>query len=396
MRRSAAIAAALVILALQACTPAVEPSGTGEPTVPVEPERTTTEVTTGLSLTEITDPAGPYKIFVLTMTPSSVLTLDVGLPRKSLGGQGPLTRIAARHDAIAAVNGDYGTSSGRPLHLFAMDGELYQTTLINRSGRNFAMSSDERRAYFGKPDASIVIERPLAGRTIDVQRWNDGAPAPAQVSGYTDRAAGLEHPPENACSARLMPDGGPDWESGEQGVRRAFTVVKVRCGEDPVDVEPDTVVVSASINGRRAAEVGDLRMGERVILTWSIGWPGVLDAIGGSALLIEDGEIVAEKCHGHYECWRHPRTGVGITADDRILLVVVDGRQEDYSIGMRREEFAELMQELGAVDALALDGGGSSTMVIEDGLVNHPPDGEERPIMSALMILAGPDPDEKL
>ena len=71
----------------------------------------------------------------------------------------------------------------------------------------------------------------------------------------------------------------------------------------------------------------------------------------------------------------HPRTGVGITKDGRIILVTVDGRFVDKAVGMPTTLFARLMDAFGAEHALNLDGGGSTTMWIEGlGIVNHPCD----------------------
>nr|WP_285719375.1 phosphodiester glycosidase family protein [Pelosinus sp. IPA-1] len=76
---------------------------------------------------------------------------------------------------------------------------------------------------------------------------------------------------------------------------------------------------------------------------------------------------------------------MGQTKDGHILLVVVDGRQE-HSIGMTLLELALLMQEFGAVDAMNLDGGGSSEMVIKGKIINKPSDGRERYVGDALII----------
>jgi len=57
-------------------------------------------------------------------------------------------------------------------------------------------------------------------------------------------------------------------------------------------------------------------------------------------------------------------------------------------------EFSEQMIALGAVNAMNLDGGGSTTMVVNGKVINRPSDGEERPVSSALLVLAGEDPGE--
>jgi exopolysaccharide biosynthesis protein len=81
----------------------------------------------------------------------------------------------------------------------------------------------------------------------------------------------------------------------------------------------------------------------------------------------------------------HPRSAAGRTADGELIIMVVDGRQE-ASRGVYLEELAALMQGVGAVDALNLDGGGSSTLVVNGELLNRPTGGTvEREVMSALV-----------
>lgn len=82
----------------------------------------------------------------------------------------------------------------------------------------------------------------------------------------------------------------------------------------------------------------------------------------------------------------HPRTAAGITEEGDLILMVVDGRQSG-SRGVSLEELAELMLSAGAVDAINLDGGGSSTMISEDALVNLPTGGRfEREVASAIAV----------
>jgi exopolysaccharide biosynthesis protein len=84
---------------------------------------------------------------------------------------------------------------------------------------------------------------------------------------------------------------------------------------------------------------------------------------------------------------RHPRTCVGITKDS-ILFVTIDGRAEQAD-GMSLYELQKYMKDLGCIDAINLDGGGSTTMwTKEKGIVNNPSDKSgERPVANALLIL---------
>jgi exopolysaccharide biosynthesis protein len=70
-----------------------------------------------------------------------------------------------------------------------------------------------------------------------------------------------------------------------------------------------------------------------------------------------------------------------------LWIVVVDGRQPDYSMGMTLPELATLFETLGVEDAINLDGGGSSVMVVEGEAVSHPSDADgERPVVNALGV----------
>ena len=86
------------------------------------------------------------------------------------------------------------------------------------------------------------------------------------------------------------------------------------------------------------------------------------NAVGGFRLLLEKGRNVG------WHDQLHPRTAVGVSRDGRYLyLLVIDGRQSGYSEGTTTAETAEWMRLLGAYDALNLDGGGSTALVIDDG-----------------------------
>jgi hypothetical protein len=155
-------------------------------------------------------------------------------------------------------------------------------------------------------------------------------------------------------------------------------------------------VISARLGTDRAARLrGTLVRGEEVLIGWSVQESGILDTIGGHPALLQDGVITPAACSGGgYFCDRHPRTGVGVTPEGHLLLVTVDGRQPGRSVGMTPLQFARLFLYLGATNALNLDGGGSTAMVVNGRLVNRPSDGAERPVGSALLVLPGPDPGE--
>ena len=114
------------------------------------------------------------------------------------------------------------------------------------------------------------------------------------------------------------------------------------------------------------------------------------DIIGGAPALISFDEIKItwekEKCSKSFVETRHPRTAVAKLKDGKFLMVTVDGRQKE-SVGMNLNELAALLLELGAVDAMNLDGGGSTTMFAGGKVVNKPSDKEgERRVSDAILV----------
>ena len=88
---------------------------------------------------------------------------------------------------------------------------------------------------------------------------------------------------------------------------------------------------------------------------------------------------------------RHPRTAVGRRADGTVLLVTADGRNSQAA-GLSMTELQQVMVALGCIDAINLDGGGSTTMVVRGQIVNHPCDNKqfdaagERPVANAIVV----------
>ncbi len=87
------------------------------------------------------------------------------------------------------------------------------------------------------------------------------------------------------------------------------------------------------------------------------------NAVSGRYWLVKDNKVVPET-GGE----RHPRTAIGRSATNELLMLIVDGRSGNHSVGMTIRELADATKTLGAVEAIALDGGGSATLVLADPL----------------------------
>ncbi|QXM06611.1 phosphodiester glycosidase family protein [Crassaminicella indica] len=84
---------------------------------------------------------------------------------------------------------------------------------------------------------------------------------------------------------------------------------------------------------------------------------------------------------------RHPRTIIGKYANDDLIVIVIDGRRNNWSIGISLERLQDKLLELGVKDAYNLDGGGSSVMYYDGKILNKPSDGRERPVVNNIVIL---------
>lgn len=134
----------------------------------------------------------------------------------------------------------------------------------------------------------------------------------------------------------------------------------------------------------------NFKIGDHVstIMRSSVNLDSIKTAVGGAGRILSNGSVVSE---GTIISGRQPRTALGISQDEKtLILMVVDGR--GTSIGATHSEMAELLKEYGAYNAMHLDGGGSSTMVAETvnddklNVKNTLSEGTQRNIMTALGV----------
>jgi len=128
-------------------------------------------------------------------------------------------------------------------------------------------------------------------------------------------------------------------------------------------------------------------------------WP-VLSGMGGGPVLVKNGnrrvtfveEAFFDSGIGEPDTQDNPRTAIGYTQSGELLLLVVDGRQT-ASFGFTLTELADFFLQLGAYEAVNLDGGGSSAMAVGSTLVNRPEGGTfQRSVAAITALMPGPRP----
>lgn len=314
--------------------------------------------------------AGPNIVNYLKVDLSYPQTeVKLMLAQDTVVGREKVSSMAKRAQAIAAVNGAFFAQDGRPLGLFAIDGELISEPYARRTalglGPNTALI--DAVGFEGRVRRADGSEFPVTG--LNRPRLQDDMIVYTRRYGETTRT--------NIYGWDVVVVDG--------------IVVEVVAGN--ATIPADGFVLSG--HGAARDFLAEVQVGDALSVDISLDpdWfaLGVKQIIGGGPRLVRDGEIEitgeAERFQPDVLVGRAPRTALGVTADGKLLLVTVNGRQPGISVGMTLTELAELMLELGAVNAMNFDGGGSTTMVIRNRVLNLPSDGVERPVANAIVVI---------
>ncbi|MDN4613030.1 phosphodiester glycosidase family protein [Leifsonia sp. F6_8S_P_1B] len=305
------------------------------------------------------------------------LKLDV-LDGGSVSGGAPVSEQITGSGAIAAVNGDYFDMnySGAPVG----------TNISPTTGVRSAAGSP--RQSFTITDGVAAVQNLLVSGTVAI---DGGAPltlggvnTPSLASGkigwYT--AAWGAHP-------LSRPLGAPDALAASVAMVTVKDGVVESVTTDPAAVSGPTSIPDGTgvLIGREAgaATLGALTVGQQVDVT--VGSDVDL-AVGGSQRMIVDGVQTTE------DQVEAARTAVGVSRDGtEVTVVSIDGRQGDGR-GMTIQELGRLLLDLGAYNAVNLDGGGSTTLIArrpgttEPAVINRPSDGTERAVANSLAFFS--------
>jgi flagellar hook assembly protein FlgD len=288
-----------------------------------------------------------------------------------------MQRAVSPAATVAGVNGDlFNLQDGHPI------GGLI------RSGVLDSAPSADRSTVGIDTDGILHVDRiAMAGTwkgTGQRRRLGINEPLSKRTTLYTS-AWGPRTPPEaNAVEATLQP-----FPSTSPNTDLTAPVTQVvQGGNQPIPSGGAVLVARNDAQFLTQEAPAGTTVSVKLLLTPQ--WGGITDAVGGGPVIVRNGKPVFrsfESFTAGQLAARNPRTGVGQTADGRILLVAVDGRQPGYSTGLTNFELALLMMRLGAVTASALDAGGSTTMAFDGKLLNRPSDpGGERPVAEALLV----------
>ena len=345
-------------------------------------------------------PGGSTVHVVSTPWPRADAALRIGLAEgfRHYEQRETVSSIASHHErmsgerVLAAINGSFfgdGSSITGPL---ASDGELI--VLPNPQGGQevFAILADETPVLFDWI-RTAGVELTAGGQTHTVDRFNQ-VRQPDTLAVYTDRYAPRTGNVDAGVELPVTGLSGPV-AAGRRVTGTAGRARQTR-GEGSAAI-PGGGLVFAAREARTAALDGiepGMPVEARVRLT-PLQFHGVDLMIAGMGSLLRGGEVQHDRWDYQREfLGPQPRSAVAFNGE-RLFFVAVDGRGAGGSPGMTLGELAEFLRdELGAVEALNLDGGASSTLLAEGRRVNRPAGfGMERPVANALLLVERPQMD---
>jgi exopolysaccharide biosynthesis protein len=310
--------------------------------------------------------------------------LDVIRAKEEAIGLETVSSMAARTGAIAAVNGGYFRTSGDFLGdstgTLQIDRVLWSEPDRARASVGIVRERNGARLVFGHVVWSATLE---AGRQTRLIDGLNRARGPDDLVIFT---------PE--FGAATITD-----NSGAEAVVRSGRVVEIRDHAGATAIPRDGFVISARGLGRdwvlrhlspttRVRMHTALRPADQ---TRKNPWAEAEDVLGAGPKLVTNGAVdvtdVREKMIPTFATDLHPRTAIASLADGRALLLTADGRRAPERVGLALHDLATLLIELGAREAINLDGGGSTAMVVGGKLMNFPTDVTgERPVSDAIVV----------
>ncbi|MCG0276360.1 MAG: phosphodiester glycosidase family protein [Thermosediminibacteraceae bacterium] len=325
--------------------------------------------------------SGWLKIHILKLDLSSEnVDIDAIMNKNGVSKRQPLSKMVVENGAIAGINGDFfpPATFSSPVGIQITNGKLISSPDIIEGGMAaFALTYEKipqllRFQFTGK------IQAP-DGTSYHISGINKASDCYNIIMIYT---------PDYGKSTPVLQPSAPEIT---YAVVKNDKIVNIFDGRS-AEIPEDSIVLAGG--NKASLFLKKFTIGDEVKIDFEI-TPDISNlkmALGGGAILVENGVIPST--FSHDIPGRHPRTAIGFTKDGKtLILVVVDGRQAQ-SRGMTQEELARLMLSLGAYNALNLDGGGSSTMVVRapgekaPTVINSVSDKTERSIVNGLGIFS--------
>jgi len=274
-----------------------------------------------------------------------------------------LSEMVKRSGAYAAVNSGFYHKYGQPSGMVVIDGKMFS----NSTGKYPVFVIKDGEASLREIETKLWISFP--GGKLKADNINTEGKK-GEVVVYT-----------------------PEYGSSNRAVSENTTVI-VRNGlaEQIVQVKNETRIPEDGMLITFFNPVKDnipFKIGDTLKFEFEPYMDNKSQAYECGSWIVRDGEIVI----GEWDEWvgvmtnRDPRTAIGLKEDGTVVFLVVDGRQPEFSTGLKGSELGELLLKYGVTNAAMLDGGASTEMIIDGKIVNRPSfKGEERPLAGGIIL----------
>ena len=294
------------------------------------------------------------------------LKLMPALSSTTLQSKRTITTIAKNSNAIVALNGTFfKPQTGVPLGTLMINGKMYTGPIYDRVALGIFGNDSVNKFDIARVQLNASIS---SGReTIKVDNINQPRILSSYILIYSSDWGKLAPP------------------SPKYGMQIAVENNKVtNISTAQLEIPKNGYVIVGP-----AQELNKIDINKNVELNikTSPEWKNVEHIISGGPYLVKEGEIFVDMTEQKLGAigGRNPRSAIGYTADENLIMVAVDGR-ENSSIGMTLMELAGFMKSIGCINAMNLDGGGSTVMYVNGRVVNNPQQQGGIPVSNAIVL----------
>lgn len=292
----------------------------------------------------------PVRINIVEMSlgVNQGLAVEPAIASETLASRNKISNIAGRDNAIVAINGGYfKPQTGVPLGTLMINKKVYTGPIYDRVAMGIFDNGFEMARVQLK--ANVVTNK--GGLKID----NINQPRMLSTNTIVYTPDWGEYSP-------------PSPKYGKQLVISGGKLVKTSYGRSQIPKD-GFVIVGPQKSLDTIANARKFKLDIKI----NPEWKDVNHIISGGPYLVKNGDIYVDMTAQKLASigGRNPRTAIGYTKDNSLIMLTADGR-EGASIGLTLVELANLMKKLGCVNAMNLDGGGSTVMYVKGKIVNKP------------------------
>lgn len=335
------------------------------------------QIANGVTHYTVYEPTKPWEIQIVEVELSNPdISLETITGHDNITGLETVSSMTKRksyegHRVIAGVNGDFFNSG--PVHTQVINGELLKNTTTSRPLFGF---NDMADLFIKSVAFKGTVKYSTESLSINNVNGNRGENNLVLYNHFKGSATKT-----NAYGTEIILKAVDSWAVNKE-IKAVILDKKVGIGNAPLT--DSTFVLSG--HGTVAATLGAFSLGDTLTLNVGLtgtGLENIMGAIGGDQNILKDGVKVGN--------WPdlHPRTAVAYNQDkSKLFLMIVDGRYSG-SAGMTLQQMGDYLLTIGAYNALNLDGGGSTTMVVHNEVTNRPSSsGLERTVANSLVIVS--------